>query len=765
MIHQYNKRDIQECLGGRRLLFVGDSTTRQVFWAVARKLDSEKARNKTIEMLENDQKHDDIQFVSNEVTLDFIWDPWLNSSALENELQLFNVDSSLKIGSAAVILLGAPGLWYARSGQENFMKDFRDAIDCVIPYMDHLPQNLSIPAHFATPQSSPNLLLFAPVQVPRYESLSSSREDTITPEKIDQMNNYLQQTSAYANADVLWSYSRMTSSGSYEYQKDGLHVIENVAAQKANVLLNLRCNNDAAKKGPPNDRTCCSDYGKTSGVQLIILVMGMLVVPGIFTLRQKGILQINRCSLPLNVLRAFTVLGLVICLCFFTDRTQLFEKAEKQFRATYFVLPCLGVALIGLVSSRRSNSPVTKSKASPKPPKFYILSRDQTDEWKGWMQAFILIYHYSHGSQTLWIYEIVRLLVASYLFMTGYGHTLYFLQNQDYSMSRLAGILIRLNLLSSVLPYMMGTDYMFYYFMPLVSFWFIVVYITLRTGRESNGDLSFLFGKILFSCILTTTCTMIPGVWDSVFVLLRYTCKIHWDSQEWRFRIFLDMYIVYVGMIMAILVHHSSKFQKGLVMPKSALYSALTTILARPGLYKIITSVMSVMMLWSYWVFREQFSRKEDYNLWQPYISFIPILGFVGLRNSLQIFRNYHSLVFAWLGRCSLETFILQYHMWLAADTKGLLRIGLWNEGSEIAVLTIVFLWLGHCTANATQTLTAWIVGAPKLSARTHCEKEGSRCLPSTENWGSLERNDETPHLRWKLGLLIFGLWFGNMMA
>lgn len=765
MIHQYNERDIQECLGGRRLLFVGDSTTRQIFWAVARKLDRERAKNRTIEMLESDQKYDDIQFVSNEVTLDFLWDPWLNSSALENELGLFDVYSSAKDGSAAMVLLGAPGLWYARSGQENFMKDFRDAIDCVIPYMDHLPQNLSIPAHFPTPQASPNLLLLAPIQVPRYESLSSSQEETMTPKNIDQMNDYLQQTSAYASADVLWSYSRMTSSGSYEYQADGIHVIENVAAQKANVLLNLRCNNGAAKKGPPNDRTCCSDYGKTSGIQLVILVVGMLVVPAVLSLRQKGVLQIIRFSFPLEVLRAFTVLSLVICLCFFTDRSQLFEKAQKQFCTAYFVLSCLGAALIGLVSLRRSKSPTTNHKSSPKPHNLELLSRDQTDEWKGWMQAFILIYHYSHGSQTLWIYEIVRLLIASYLFITGYGHTIYFLQKQDYSMRRVASILIRLNLLSCVLPYLMGTDYMFYYFAPLVSFWFLVVYITLRIGRESNGDLSFLFGKILLSCTLTTACTMIPGVWDSFFVLLRYTCKVHWDSQEWRFRIFLDMYIVYAGMIIAILLHRSSKIQRGLITPGSVLDTALTTVLARPGLYKIVTSALSVMMLWSYWVIREQFSEKEDYNLRHPYISFIPVLGFVSLRNSLQIFRNYHSAVFAWLGRCSLETFILQYHLWLAADTKGVLRIGLWNAGFEAAILTIVLLWLGYCTANATQILTAWIIGPQKMSARTRCEKEDPRCLPCTDKWHGLERNGESPHLRWTLALLIFGLWFGNVMA
>merc|ERR1711964_514985 len=54
---------------------------------------------------------------------------------------------------------------------------------------------------------------------------------------------------------------------------------------------------------------------------------------------------------------------------------------------------------------------------------------------------------------------------------------------------------------------------------------------------------------------------------------------------------------------------------------------------------------------------------KEDYNWWQPYISAIPILCYIVLRNALRVFRNYHSAVFAWLGRCSLETYVLQYYL------------------------------------------------------------------------------------------------------
>lgn len=36
MMHEYSKEDIQECMEGRHMVFFGDSTSRQVFWAMAR---------------------------------------------------------------------------------------------------------------------------------------------------------------------------------------------------------------------------------------------------------------------------------------------------------------------------------------------------------------------------------------------------------------------------------------------------------------------------------------------------------------------------------------------------------------------------------------------------------------------------------------------------------------------------------------------------------------------------------------------------------
>jgi hypothetical protein len=89
-MREYQRKDIQACFQTKRLVFIGDSTTRQVFWAVAQKLDKDKANAGIAEMLRvHDHKHMDLEFFAHGVVLQFVWDTWLNSTRLQEELKDF----------------------------------------------------------------------------------------------------------------------------------------------------------------------------------------------------------------------------------------------------------------------------------------------------------------------------------------------------------------------------------------------------------------------------------------------------------------------------------------------------------------------------------------------------------------------------------------------------------------------------------------------------------------------------------------------------
>ena len=326
------------------------------------------------------------------------------------------------------------------------------------------------------------------------------------------------------------------------------------------------------------------------------------------------------------------------------------------------LLSTLVTFAFGILLIRRSAKPMRNVAVSSRqePADQPIFSKDQTDEWKGWMKALILIYHYTGYSQILGIYELIRILVASYLFMTGFGHTMFFYQSNNYSLRRCVAVLVRLNFLSCLLPYAMGTNYLFYYFAPLISFWYMIIYLIMRVGHSRNSSLVFLFAKITISACIVTVFIGVPQVLETVFAVLMHMCNIKWNVSEWRFRMQLDAYIVYVGMLCSIacakvsaILHQEQSENKDFL---SAVHRYWIFIHAA-----IIASALTGLHL--YYRFAQQFSNKFDYNQWVPYLSWIPILSFVVLRNCTQSLRNFRSSLFVWLGRHSLETFTLQFHI------------------------------------------------------------------------------------------------------
>src|SRR5438045_8507950 len=106
----------------------------------------------------------------------------------------------------------------------------------------------------------------------------------------------------------------------------------------------------------------------------------------------------------------------------------------------------------------------------------------------------------------------------------------------------------------------MNTDFLVYYFSPLVSFWFCIIWITMWIKHEKNSDMRFLGAKFAISAIIVTIFTKTVGILENLFLGLKYVAKIHWGAVEWRFRVGLDMWIVYIGMVVAILFTRAADF-------------------------------------------------------------------------------------------------------------------------------------------------------------------------------------------------------------
>ena len=126
-----------------------------------------------------------------------------------------------------------------------------------------------------------------------------------------------------------------------------------------------------------------------------------------------------------NVLAALVQFGCILLFMFMMDGNQRLSWpiiGDKQYiRDTFLFL----LVVIGLLAWR-SMSVTTDAVDS-------LLNREQTEEWKGWMQILFVLYHFFAAKE---MYNLIRVFIAAYVWMTGYGNFFFFYKTNDYSFAR-----------------------------------------------------------------------------------------------------------------------------------------------------------------------------------------------------------------------------------------------------------------------------------------------------------------------------------------
>ena len=446
----YGSRSTTDCLSNRKVLFAGDAQIQSLYWAFVQKLDHDARA----EILPKQNLH----WSSDRVEIKSLWDPHLNSSELYQALNAYREQTS---DAPALIVVGV-GHWYAENNAvEDFVAIMKDIASASKPATSRRRTGLE---SFTDRDGPGDLLFFAPVQEPYHDA------STTNPEIASQtLNARLRTLADEEGINVLSSFNKMTAERKDKYLNDEWTVQREVLQKRVDVLLGLRCNAKAVQRGHfPYSRTCCTNWRQPNWIQLSFLGLALGGLPALVLL--DYVLPMFS-SHSRTVLRALSAFAAIIALQYVTDRTHVFDQVKRLELVVPNLLGMITTALIiGLVTVRRSAPP--KGQVEGEKKKHHpFLPRDQSDEWKGWLQLGIIIYHYNKGWHADWYWMIIRTAVASYLFLTGFGHTVYFIQKSDYSFRRFCNVMMRTNLLPCTLAYVMRTRWLAYYYMPLSTFW------------------------------------------------------------------------------------------------------------------------------------------------------------------------------------------------------------------------------------------------------------------------------------------------------
>ncbi|CAG9794077.1 unnamed protein product [Diatraea saccharalis] len=248
-------------------------------------------------------------------------------------------------------------------------------------------------------------------------------------------------------------------------------------------------------------------------------------------------------------------------------------------------------------------------------------------------------------------------------------------------------------------------------FIPLVSFWYTLMFVIFalpphispassHTMESKPYQYLYIALKVIGLLTIVTVLYISEVFFQKIFVTRPWKALFvnsDDDIHQWWLRWKQDRYSMTFGIIFAIAYLLAQRYN----LLNDNNHSNLFT----PGI-SLSATLLAFIGLGSYVTFTFFCTNTYDCNEIHSYVAFLPIISYIILRNVSGALRMRHSSMFAWFGTITLELFASQSHIWLAADTHGVLVLIPSAPILNLILTSYIFV----CAAHEIHKLTAVIL-------------------------------------------------------
>ena len=393
----------------------------------------------------------------------------------------------------------------------------------------------------------------------------------------------------------------------------------------------------------------------------------------------------NLCFVCWNVLG----LGLILLFAYVCEADILLRTSDdKHYDRDQFLFLLILILAVCMACWRPPPSDA---------PRRSLLNRNQTDEWKGWMQITILLYHYSGCDE---YQPLIQTLIAVYVWITAFGHTSSFLRGRDTWL--LQYVLWRLGFLAVLLSLTLHSVQL-YGAVILHGCCFSIVYMTMLVMHQVSSTQWGLRTKVaVLSLVLLVFC------WDSssrpmsprALSSLGVGGMGDWFRQA-------HLYLVWptlLGMAFALNIPVVELFFQKLeddapflhVGGKLTIGSALVSACFSFAM-KLVSGTNSV----------------EDNSF--SYFAVAFLLTCIFLRNMTLWVRGHSNPILASLGKITLELHLLHHHIWLTAGSSRVLVLVAGYPKVNFLLCSGVFVLASRHAHHTTRLLRDAVWNQPSI--------------------------------------------------